>query len=242
MLDIIKKEFRSFFSSSVVAAVSIIFFCTLWLIIWILPEYSIINFEYASLDNLFVTLPFVLIVVIPAITMSSLADEKKNCTLYLLLNSQLSIKNLIIQKFLANYLFIALLLILTFPNYLIIYRFASPIGNVDNAAIYGGYIGVFLLAASFCSLSLIFTTITEKNIVALLLSIFACLILYQGLDSMKNLYSWHENSSVMAFFSMKYRYNSISKGLIDARDIVYFLSIIYLSLFFSIKLCKPSNK
>jgi len=223
MIQVFAKEFNSFLNSLIAYIVIGAFLTGIGLLMWVFPETSVLDYGFADLDTLFSMGPYVFIFLIPAITMKSFAEEKKMGTLELLLTKPLSDWNVVLGKFLAAWALVFLALIPTVIYYYSVYRLGNPIGNIDSAGVMGSYIGLALLAMVFCSIGLLASSLTANQIVSFILAAFLCFIVYMGFDSLS---SFGGNSALaVKQVGILYHYESLSKGLIDSRDVIYFLSV-----------------
>lgn len=223
MIQVFAKEFNSFLNSLIAYIVIGAFLTGIGLLMWVFPETSVLDYGFADLDTLFSMGPYVFIFLIPAITMKSFAEEKKMGTLELLLTKPLSDWSVVLGKFLAAWALVFLALIPTVIYYYSVYRLGNPIGNIDSAGVLGSYIGLALLAMVFCSIGLLASSLTANQIVSFILAAFLCFIVYMGFDSLS---SFGGNSALaVKQVGILYHYESLSKGLIDSRDVMYFLSV-----------------
>jgi ABC-2 type transport system permease protein len=223
MIQVFAKEFNSFLNSLIAYIVIGAFLTGIGLLMWVFPETSILDYGFADLDTLFSMGPYVFIFLIPAITMKSFAEEKKMGTLELLLTKPLSDWSVVLGKFLAAWALVFLALIPTAIYYYSVYQLGNPVGNIDSAGVMGSYIGLTLLAMVFCSIGLLASSLTANQIVSFILAAFLCFIIYMGFDSLS---SFGGNSALMVKqVGILYHYESLSKGLIDSRDVFYFLSV-----------------
>lgn len=223
MIQVFKREFRGYLSSLIAYMVIGVFLTGIGLLTWVFPETSVLDYGYADLDTLFSMAPYVFIFLIPAITMKSFAEEKKMGTLELLLTKPLSDSDVVLGKFFAAFALVLVALLPTIIYYFSISSLGNPPGNIDTAAVIGSYIGLILLAAIFCSIGVLASALTTNQIVAFIVAAFFCFIFYTGFDSL----SAFAGSSVLLIkqFGILYHYESLSKGLIDSRDVVYAVSV-----------------
>lgn len=182
-----------------------------------------LDYGFADLDTLFSMSPYVFIFLIPAITMKSFAEEKKMGTLELLLTKPLSDWQVVLGKFLAAFALVMLALIPTVIYYYSIYQLGNPVGNIDSAGVTGSYIGLALLAMLFCAIGLFASSLTANQIISFILAAFLSFIIYSGLDSISLLVG--SLGLVIKQIGVLYHYDSLSKGLIDSRDVIYFITI-----------------
>jgi ABC-2 type transport system permease protein len=208
--------------------------------LFIIPSSSILENNYASLLTFFELAPWILLFLIPAITMHSLSEEFKTGTFELLKTKPLSAWQIVLGKYMAIVL-VLLFIILPTLIYVISIKTLSTQGGIDTGGIAGSYIGLLLLSATFSAVCLCCSGFTSNAVVAFLVSGFVCLILYFGFNAISKLAFFTGTADYyIEMLGIDFHYRSISKGVIDTRDIVYFLSIIFLSLLITVK--KISNK
>ncbi len=241
MFVIFRKEINSFFNSLVGYLVICIFLLAVGLLIWVFPEYSLLNYGYAGLESFFAITPFLYLFLIPAVTMRTFAEEKRMGTMELLLTRPLQDLDIIIGKYLASCLLVLFSLLPTLLYYFTIYELGSPKGNIDSAAVVGSYIGLFLLGAVFCAIGVFASALTDNQIIAFIVAVFFCFILYTGFSQLAVINIWSAYSFTISQLSLDFHYQSISKGLIDTRNLLYFFSIIALFLY-ATKLLLGSRK
>lgn len=223
MIQVFVKEFNSFLNSLIAYIVIGSFLTGIGLLMWVFSETSVLDYGFADLDTLFSMAPYVFIFLIPAITMKSFAEEKKMGTLELLLTKPLSDWNVVLGKFLATCALVLLALLPTLIYYYSVYLLGNPVGNVDSAGVMGSYLGLALLAMVFCAVGLLASSLTSNQIVSFILAAFLCFIIYTGLESVS---SFGGNAALLIKqVGIIYHYESLSKGLIDSRDVIYFLSV-----------------
>ena len=231
MLHIFKKEFTSFLNSLIAYIVIAVFLTGIGLLMWVFPETSVLDYGFADMDTLFSMGPFVFIFLVPAITMKSFAEEKKLGTLELLFTKPLTDWDIVIGKFLAGFLLVIIALLPTLVYYFSIVSLGNPVGNVDTPGVTGSYVGLALLGGVFCSIGIFASSITPNQIVAFILAAFFCFIFYSGLDSLSGFFG--SQALFVKQLGILYHYESMSKGLIDSRDLIYFLSVTSLMLLFT---------
>lgn len=230
MIHVLSKEFSSFLNSLIAYIVIGVFLTGMGLLVWVFPEFSVIDYGYADLNTLFALAPYVFVFLIPAITMRSFAEEKKAGTVELLMTKPLSDWDVILGKFFACFLLVLFSLLPTLIYYFSVYMLGNPVGNVDSAGVTGSYIGLALLGGVFCSVGIFASSITPNQIVAFITAAFLCFLLFSGFDSIGSINLWASNALLIKQLGILYHYESMSKGLIDSRDLVYFLSVIFLML------------
>ncbi len=230
MLQVLSKELNSFLNSLIAYMVIGVFLTAIGLLMWVFPETSVLDYGYADMDTLFSFGPYVFIFLIPAITMRSFAEEMKGGTMELLLTKPLSDWDIILGKFMASFLLVLIALLPTVIYYYTIYQLGNPIGNVDTAGVIGSYIGLALLGGVFCSVGIFASSITPNQIVAFIVAAFLCFLFFSGFNSIAGLEALTSNVLLVKQLGILYHYESMSKGLIDSRSLVYFLSVVFLML------------
>ncbi|RAW01808.1 gliding motility-associated ABC transporter permease subunit GldF [Pseudochryseolinea flava] len=230
MVQVLFKEFNSFLNSLIAYIVIGVFLTGIGLLMWVFPETAVPDSGYAQMDTLFTLGPFVFIFLVPAITMRSFAEEKKGGTMELLLTKPLSDWQILLGKFFACFILVLFALVPTILYYFSIYQLGNPVGNIDTPGIMGSYIGLALLAAVFCAAGIFASSITPNQIIAFIVAAFLCFILFTGFDSLSALIATADNAFLVKQLGLNFHYESMSKGLIDSRDILYFLSVIFLLL------------
>ncbi len=231
MIQVFKREFNGFLHSLIAYLVIGIFLTAMGLLIWVFPETSVLDYGYADLDTLFSMAPYVFTFLIPAITMKSFAEERKLGTLELLLTKPLTDWDIVLGKFFAAFALVVVALLPTLIYYFSIVELGNPIGNIDTAAIVGSYVGLLFLAAIFCAMGIFTSTLSNNQIVAFLLAAFFCFLSYTGFDSLSSFAG--SQALLVKQFGILYHYESLGKGLIDTRDIIYSLSVAGLLLLFT---------
>jgi ABC-2 type transport system permease protein len=197
---------------------------------WVFPDTSVIDYGYADMDTLFSLGPYVFIFLMPAITMRSFAEEKKMGTMEFLLTKPVTEWGIVLGKFIAG---LSLMLVSVLPTvvyYYSVYLLGEPVGNIDASGVMGSYIGILLLGTVFCSIGIFASSITPNQIVSFVTAAFLCLIIYSGIDSLSTLVSDGAIALQIKRLGILYHYDSMSRGLIDSRDILYFISVTGLML------------
>lgn len=226
MKSIYFKEINTFLSSIVGYVVLLTFLVVLGVFLWVLPDSRFFEFEYASMEPFFIITPWLLLFLIPAITMRSFADEFKGGTIEWLLTKPLKLNQIVGGKFWACFTLVILALI---PTVLYVYAInwlALDNTNLDFSAILGAYIGLFLLIASFISIGIFCSTLADNQIVGFLLAVILCLLLYFGFEAISRIPSFAGGADYyIQLLGMDWHYNAINRGVLHSRDIVYFLSV-----------------
>ena len=235
MWSICKKELNQFFSNLTGYIAIIIFLLINAVFLFMLNDSSIFEFGYASLDKFFELAPWIFMFLLPAITMRSLADEFKAGTFEILKTKPLSSWQIILGKY-FSILIVLLLAILPTIIYIVTIKALSAQGGIDSGGILGSYIGLFLLAAVFAAIGLCCSGFTNNAVVAFLISTFSCLILYFGFNALSKLPFFANGFDYyIEMLGIDFHYRSISRGVLDSRDLIYFISIIFLFLLITVK-------
>lgn len=230
MLQILTKEFSSFLNSFIAYVVISVFLTAIGLLTWVFPETSLLNNGYAQLDTLFLLGPYVFVFLVPAITMRSFAEEKKAGTMEMLLTKPVSDWQIVTGKFMACFVLVLFALLPTLIYYYTVYVLGNPVGNIDTPGVMGSYIGLALLGGVFCSAGILASSITSNQIIAFILGAFLCFLLYAGFDSLASMTSTASGALFVRQLGIVYHYEALSKGLIDSRDVIYFMSTSVLML------------
>jgi len=230
MFAVVRKELNAFFSSLTAYVIVGFFLVLMGLWMWVFPTTNVLDEGYADLALLFRLSPYIFMFLVPAVTMHAFAEEKRAGTLELLLTTPLTVPQLILGKYLASLIVLLLTLLLTGVYYVTVYWLGSPPGNIDTGAVLGSYLGLLLLAAAFAAVGLWASSLTEQQIVAFLLSVLLCFLLYQGFDAWTALHTWKSYSLFLAQLGMRYHYEALSRGVIDSRDLLYFACLVTLLL------------
>lgn len=233
MYALFKKEIILFFSSITGYLVAGVFLLVTSLFLWLIPgQMNIPMSGYASLEPFFWISPWVFLFLVPAVTMRLFADEKKSGTLEVLLTKPIGDWEIVVGKYLAGLVLVIVSILPTFVFVYSLHNMAQPVGNIDHGAIWGSYLGLFFLGAIYTSIGLFASSITSNQIVSFVISIVIIFIFYSGFDALASVPTLKFLSSLLVQFGIEEHYQSISRGVIDSRDLLYFVgvSIIFLSL------------
>lgn len=231
MKALLFREIKSFFGSPIGYLVIAIFLILNGLFLWIFDgEYNILNSGFADLSPFFTISPWILIFLIPAVTMRSFSDEMKQGTLELLLTKPLSIWQIVNGKFFGAVLLIVIAIIPTFIYVYVISSLGMPAGNIDMGSTIGSYFGLLFLISGYSAIGIFTSTLSDNQIVAFLLAVFLCFFFYFGFDGIATYLPSIEN--FISNLGMNSHFKSMSRGVIDTRDLLYFVSstILFLSL------------
>lgn len=229
MLSIYFKELRSFFSSIVGYVVLLVFLVACGLFLWVFPDSNILEYGYASLEQFFTIAPWLLLFLIPAITMRSFADEFKGGTIEWLSTKPLTSSHIVLGKFFASLTLVVIALLPTTIYILSIHYLAMDDAALDAGGIVGSYIGLLFLAAAFTAIGIFSSSLTDNQIVSFLVAFFLCFLLYSGFEALSRVPAFKGGADFyLGLIGVDYHYNSMNRGVIDTRDVVYFLSLIIL--------------
>ena len=230
--NVLKKEFRSFFNTPVGYIVLAIFFVGAGLFLWIFPgEYNVLNSGYANIDGLFVLAPWLFLFLCPAVTMRLIAEEKQQGTIELLLTRPISTFSLVVGKFLSAWLIMLVALIPSIIWYATVYILAEPMGNVDSGAFWGSFIGLIFLASVYGSIGLFGSSITRNQLTAFVVSAVICFTMFYGFELIGSLFANGNTSLYLKNSGIHAHYQSMSRGVLDSRDMLYMFVTTALFLF-----------
>ncbi|MBR0503610.1 MAG: gliding motility-associated ABC transporter permease subunit GldF [Paludibacteraceae bacterium] len=226
MLTLLKKEFSNFFASAMGYIVIGVFLVITGLFLWVFPgEYNVMQAGYANLDGLFYFAPWLYLFLVPAVTMRLFAEEKKTGTMELLLTHPITVQNIVLSKYLAGLLLVIFSLIPTLVYFLSVWFLGDPQGNIDTGGFWGSYIGLIFLAAIYVAIGLFASSLTDNQIISFIIAAVACFFLYAGFDIMSGMASNGGTESFIASIGIDAHYKSMSRGVIDSRDVIYFLVV-----------------
>lgn len=240
MLTIFKKEVSSYFNSLTGYLAIAIFLVVTGLVIWVFPDTSVLDTGYASLEDFFGIAPYLFMFLVPAVTMRAIAGEKSDGTYELLISRPIPIAGIVLGKFFGGLSIVVLSIFPTTVYAVTLYYLGNPVGNLDIGATIGSYLGLLLLACSYVSIGLFCSTLARNPIVSFLTAVFVCFCLYDGLESLSKLPLFSQWEDRVAAFGIRYHYRSISRGVLLATDVVYFLSLTGLTIIGS-TLCLSPN-
>jgi ABC-2 type transport system permease protein len=225
MWSICKKELRQFFSSLTGYIAIIVFLLVNGLVLFVFRN-NILEYGYATLDQFFSFAPWVLLFLVSAITMRSFADEYKTGTYEILRTRPLSAWQIVAGKFLGNLTVALIALLPTLVYYFTINQLASTKG-IDSGAAAGSYLGLVLLTAVFTSIGICVSSFTSNPVVSFIMTLIVCVLFYFGFKSISQLAVFNNGLDYyIEMVGIDYHYQSLSRGLIDTRDVVYFLSLV----------------
>lgn len=230
MIAILKKELNLFFASTIGYLVIAVFLLINGLFLWVFNgEFNILNAGFADLNGFFFLSPWFFIFLIPAITMRSFTDEIRQGTIEILKTKPLSNWQIVLGKYFGAFILIFLALLPTLTYVYTIIELGNPTGNLDFGSTLGSYFGLLFLAGAFTSIGLFSSTLSSNQIVAFIIGVALSLLMFYGFDAISELGIF--SNFPIENIGMNAHFKSISRGVIDTKDIIYFLSINFLFLF-----------
>lgn len=233
MIQILIKEINSFLNSLIAYVIIAVFLTGIGLLLWVFPETSVLEYGFADMSSFFSLCPYIFMFLIPAITMRMFSEEKRGGTMELLLTRPIRDIDIILGKYFAGVFLVAFSILPTLLYYYTISYLGNPVGNIDSAGVTGSYFGLFLLGAVFTSIGIFSSSFTENQVIAFIIAVFLSFFFYFGFSAISSISVFRNNADVLDQLGIMYHYNSMSKGLIDTRDLIYFVSIISLMLLFT---------
>ena len=230
MIQILIKEINVFLNSLIAYIIISVFLTGIGLVMWVFPETSVLNYGFADMSSFFSLSPYIFMFLIPAITMRMFSEEKRGGTMELLLTRPIRDIDIILGKYLAGVFLVAFSILPTLLYYFTIWYLGNPVGNIDTAGVIGSYFGLFLLGAVFTSIGIFSSSFTENQVTAFIIAVFLCFFLYFGFNAISSVGIFRGVADFIDQIGVLYHYNSMSKGLIDSRDLIYFISVISVML------------
>lgn len=226
MLAVFKRELFSFLNSLMAYITIGIFLLACGLMFWFFPDTSILAYGYAEMDGFFALVPYLFMFLISAIGMRSFAEERREGTYVLLATKPITTMQIILAKYLACVVLVLFSLLPTLVYYYSIYELGLPKGNIDTGAVIGSYIGLFLLGSAFAAIAIFASSMTKNQVIAFAVSVFLCFFTYAGFDAASKVGAFALVENILLNSSVAAHYQSISRGVLDSRDVVYFLSFV----------------
>ncbi|NNF81908.1 MAG: gliding motility-associated ABC transporter substrate-binding protein GldG [Flavobacteriaceae bacterium] len=238
MIAILKKEIRSFFSSPVGYLVIGLFLIVSGLFLWVFQgDYNLLDNGFADMSAFFYLAPWVFLFLVPALSMRSISEEKKQGTMEMLLTKPVSKIQIVIGKYLGVLSLVILAIIPTLLYVYALHELGNPAGNIDLGSTLGSYIGLVFLVASYAAIGLFASSLTNNQIVAFIIGVFLCFVFYSGFDGLSNMIPGFPLDQL----GMDLHYRSVGQGVIDSRDVIYFLSIICIFLALTAAMISPQS-
>lgn len=225
MLAILKKEINTFFASPIGYLVIAVFLLLNGLFLWLFKgEFNILDSGFADLTAFFLLAPWILIFLIPAVTMRSFADEKKQGTLELLLTKPISSLQIVLGKYFGAFILVVIALVPTLLYVYTISSLESQEGSLDVGSLIGSYIGLLFLVASYVAIGVFASSLSDNQIVAFIIAVFICFFFYFGFEGLSN-YKLFGDGLYLEKLGMEHHFKSMSRGVLDTRDMLYFISV-----------------
>ena len=230
MYAIYKRELFSFLNAPVGYIIIGVFLLATGMLLWFFPETSMLDYGYAEMSGFFDLAPFLLMFLVPATCMRSFAEERKEGTYILLATRPITSWQIIWAKYLACLTLVILALLPTLVYYMSLSKLGLPEGNIDGGAVAGSYIGLCLLSSAFAAIGLLGSVITKSQVVAFVVALFICFIAFSGIESLSKLTAFQFVETEIASIGMHSHFESVARGVLDTRDIVYFLTVDFIFL------------
>jgi ABC-2 type transport system permease protein len=224
MFSIYKKELSSFFSNATGYIVVGIFLLLTGLFLWVIPgEYNILDTGYANVDGLFYLAPWLFLFLCPAVSMRLIAEEKQTGTWELLLTKPVGNVQIVLGKFLAAWTLVLLALLPCTLYYFTVSYLAEPIGNVDSGAFWGSFIGLIFLSGIYVAVGVFSSSLSKNQIVSFVIALVLCFLCYYGFELLGSFLSSGQTIQYLEGLGIHAHYKSMSRGVIDSRDLIYFI-------------------
>lgn len=221
-----KKELRYYFSTPIAYIVIGLYLLTVSLFLWVIPgEWNIRDSGYAQVDGLFNLSSWLFILLCPSLTMRLFAEERQTGTWSMLRSKPIALWKIVVGKYMAAWTLVVLSQIPCIIHYFIVYNLAQPVGNVDSGAFFGSFLGLMFLSAAFCAIGTWSSTITKSQIVAFITGVVVCFLAFYGFDLLTSVLSHGKVSTMVQWLGLHRHYMSMSEGVIDMQDVVYFISV-----------------
>lgn len=232
MITLLRKELAGFFSSLTGYVVISVFLIGNSLFLWVFPgQYNVLEVGYSDLNTLFFVAPWIFLFLVPAVCMRLFSDEKRTGTIEILYTGPLTNIKIILAKYFAGVLLVLFSLLPSLIYFVTVYQLGEQIGNIDTGATWGSYIGLFFLASVYVATGVFASSLTDNQIIAFLLSMIVSFFLYIGFESISSMDFLGSTSNIIENLGINAHYKSMSRGVIDSRDVVYFLCVTTIFIF-----------
>ena len=232
MKSILRKELNSFFSSPIGYLVIAVYLLVNGLFLWIFEgDFNILHAGFADLNSYFFLAPWIFIFLIPAITMRSFSDEINTGTIEILKTKPITNWQLILGKYLGSLILVIAAIIPTLIYVYSIYELGNPIGNISFGTTVGSFIGLLFLASAYTAIGIFSSTLSKNQIVSFIIAVAISFFLYYGFEGLASYQLVGNLDYTVQQFGMSEHFSSISKGVIDTRDLIYFTSVTFFFLF-----------
>ena len=231
MYSIFKKELHTFFSNATGYIVIGLFLLITGLLLWVVPgEYNVPDSGYANVDGLFYLAPWLFLFLCPAVTMRLFAEERQAGTWELLTTRPVSRARIVLGKYLAGWVLVCLALVPTVVYYGSVWCMAEPVGNVDAGAFWGAFIGLFFLSAVYAAIGTFASSLSRNQVVAFIVALALCFFFYYGFEVTGRFFSGGATVYFLDNLGIHAHYKSMSRGVLDSRDMAYFVTVTALFL------------
>ena len=232
MKAILTKELNSFFSSPIGYLVIAVYLILNGLFLWVFEgEFNILHAGFADLNSYFFLAPLIFMFLIPAITMRSFSDEINTGTIEVLKTKPIGNWHIVLGKYLGSLILVLLAIALTLVYVYSVYQLGNPVGNINFGSTFGSFIGLLFLSSAYVAIGVFSSTISKNQIVSFLIAVCISFFIFYGFEAISTLNILGDFNYTIQQFGMLEHFNSIGKGVLDSRDLLYFTSITYLFLF-----------
>lgn len=239
MFAIFKREVRSFFTSPIGYLIVGSFLLLNGLFLWVFKgDYNIFDYGFADLGNFFLLTPWIFIFLVPAITMKGFSEERKMGTLELLLIKPISVWKLVMGKFWGAFF---LCIIAVVPTVVYVFSISSLgviEGNYDLGVVFGSYFGLLFLIGAYTAIGIFASSLSDNQIIAFLVGILICFVVFNGFDALSSLFTNGETQQLIKGFGAQSHFESIARGVMDTKDLVYFISLTLFFLYLTLQRLK----
>jgi ABC-2 type transport system permease protein len=226
MFSVFKKELRTFFSNATGYIVIGIFLLLTSMFLWVIPgEFNILDAGYANVDGLFYLAPWLFLFLCPAVTMRLFAEEKQTGTWELLITKPISKLQIVTGKYLAGWLLVIIALLPTLLYYFSVSYLAEPMGNVDSGAFWGSFIGLIFLSGVYVAIGLFASSLSNNQIVSFVVAVVLSFFFYYGFEALLGFFNSGSSIQTLENMGIHAHYKSMSRGVIDSRDVLYFVTL-----------------
>ena len=239
MKALLIREIKSFFGSPIGYLVVGLFLLITGLFLWVFTgDFNILNSGYADLSPFFKLTPWIFIFLIPAITMRSFSEEIKQGTIELLFTKPIRLWQIVLGRYLGAFTLVLIALLPTLLYVWVLSSYGAPAGSIDLGSTWGSYFGLLFLASTYISIGVFTSTLTENQIVSFILAVLFSFIIYYGFEAVSNTF----NMPFISNLGIESHFTSMSRGVIDTRDLIYFISSSFLFLYVTVFQLKRLKK
>lgn len=232
MIVLLRKEISVFFNSLTGYIVILVFLLINSLFLWVFPgEFNVLDSGYANLETLFIISPWVFLFLVPAISMRLFSEEKRTGTIELIITRPLSELQIVLAKYFAGLSLVLFSLLPSLIYFFSVYQLGNPVGNIDTGGTWGSYIGLFFLAGIYTSIGVFASALTENQIIAFIIALLLSFFFFIGFESISTLGVLGKFDDILINLGINEHYRSMSRGVLDTRDIIYFIGVIAIFIF-----------